>query len=91
MQEQSTGFLKIPSCLYGFVNESTSTGLTASGRTVIHFFGIKCRLICRVKTVLIDFLTMTEGYYEKELKDAFMNDISDFLLELGKGFACVQK
>ncbi len=26
-----------------------------------------------------DFLTMTEGYYEKELKDALMNNISDFL------------
>ena len=36
---QSTGFLKIPSCLYGFVNESTSTGMTASGRTVIRFCG----------------------------------------------------
>ena len=36
---QSTGFLKIPSCLYGFVNESTSTGMTASGRTVIRFSG----------------------------------------------------
>jgi predicted nuclease of restriction endonuclease-like (RecB) superfamily len=32
---------------------------------------------------------MTEGYYEKELKDALMNNISDFLLELGKGFAFV--
>lgn len=40
---------------------------------------------------LYDFLTMTEGYYEKELKDALMNNISDFLLELGKGVACVQK
>ena len=30
-----------------------------------------------------DFLTMTEGYYEKELKDALMNNISQFLLELG--------
>ena len=36
-----------------------------------------------------DFLTMTEGYYEKELKDALMNNISQFLLELGKGFAFV--
>ena len=33
---QSTGFLKIPSCLYGFVNESTSTGMTASGRTFVN-------------------------------------------------------
>ena len=36
-----------------------------------------------------DFLTMTEGYYEKELKDALMDNISQFLLELGKGFAFV--
>lgn len=36
-----------------------------------------------------DFLTMTQGYYEKELKDALMNNISQFLLELGKGFAFV--
>ncbi len=38
-----------------------------------------------------DFLTMTEGYYEKELKDALMDNISQFLLELGKGFAFLQK
>ena len=36
---RSTDFLKIPSCLYGFVNESTSTGLSVSGRTVIRFSG----------------------------------------------------
>lgn len=36
-----------------------------------------------------DFLTITEGYYEKELKDALMNNISQFLLELGTGFAFV--
>ncbi|MBQ9886822.1 MAG: DUF1016 family protein [Lachnospiraceae bacterium] len=36
-----------------------------------------------------DFLSMTEGYYEKELKNALMNNISQFLLELGTGFAFV--
>lgn len=36
-----------------------------------------------------DFLTMTEGYYEKELKDALMDNITNFLLELGTGFAFV--
>ena len=36
-----------------------------------------------------DFLAMTDGYYEKELKDALMNNISKFLLELGTGFAFV--
>ncbi|SDA79909.1 hypothetical protein SAMN02910368_02812 [Lachnospiraceae bacterium G11] len=36
---QSTEFLMIPSCLFGFVNESTSTGLSVSGRTVIRFCG----------------------------------------------------
>lgn len=34
-----------------------------------------------------DFLTMREKYNEKELKDALLNDVSDFLLELGTGFA----
>ena len=36
---QSTDFLRIPSCLYGFVNESTSTRIVESGRTVILFKG----------------------------------------------------
>ena len=34
-----------------------------------------------------DFLTLTTGYHEKELKDALMDNIAKFLLELGKGFA----
>lgn len=36
-----------------------------------------------------DFLTLTTGYREKELKDALMDNITKFLLELGKGFAFV--
>lgn len=36
-----------------------------------------------------DFLTLTEGYNEKELKDALQNNIVNFLLELGSGFAFV--
>lgn len=32
---------------------------------------------------------MRAGYDEKELKDALMNNIQSFLLELGKGFAFV--
>ena len=36
---KSTDFLMIPSCLYGFVNESTTTGMSASGRNVIRFCG----------------------------------------------------
>jgi len=36
-----------------------------------------------------DFLTMTEGYNEKELKDALTDNIAKFLLELGSGFAFV--
>lgn len=36
-----------------------------------------------------DFLTLTEGYNEKELKDALENNIVSFLLELGSGFAFV--
>lgn len=36
-----------------------------------------------------DFLTMREGYNEKELKDALMKNVQSFLLELGMGFAFV--
>ena len=36
-----------------------------------------------------DFLTMKEGYEEKELEDALMANITRFLLELGQGFAFV--
>ena len=38
-----------------------------------------------------DFLTLREDYDEKELKDALMDNIQKFLLELGKGFAFVGK
>jgi len=36
-----------------------------------------------------DFLTLTKDYNEKELKDALMDNITRFLLELGNGFAFV--
>ncbi|MEG2278337.1 MAG: PDDEXK nuclease domain-containing protein [Odoribacter sp.] len=36
-----------------------------------------------------DFLTMREGYMEKELEDALTENITKFLLELGRGFAYV--
>lgn len=36
-----------------------------------------------------DFLALREGYDEKELKDALMADVQNFLLELGTGFAFV--
>ena len=36
-----------------------------------------------------DFLALTEKYGEKELKDALMDNITKFLLELGNGFAFV--
>ncbi|MBP7349129.1 MAG: DUF1016 family protein [Butyrivibrio sp.] len=36
-----------------------------------------------------DFLSVRESYDEKELKDALMNNITRFLLELGSGFAFV--
>lgn len=36
-----------------------------------------------------DFLSMTEGYREKELKDALEINIRNFLLELGTGFAYI--
>lgn len=35
------------------------------------------------------FLTLTEGYREKELEDALTTNITQFLLELGQGFAFV--
>lgn len=37
----------------------------------------------------LDFLRMREGYDEKDLEDALTNNITRFLLELGKGFAYV--
>ena len=36
-----------------------------------------------------DFITLTQSYNEKELKDALMDNIQKFLLELGNGFAFV--
>ena len=36
-----------------------------------------------------DFLSLSEEYNEKELEDALIDNLKDFLLELGKGFAYV--
>lgn len=36
-----------------------------------------------------DFLTLSEGYKERELEDALTSNITKFLLELGQGFAFV--
>lgn len=36
-----------------------------------------------------DFITLTEGYRERELEDALTANITKFLLELGQGFAYV--
>jgi len=36
-----------------------------------------------------DFLTLTDGYKEKELEDALTTNITKFLLELGQGFAYI--
>lgn len=36
-----------------------------------------------------DFLTMRKGYEEKELEEALVKNVTQFLLELGKGFAYV--
>ncbi|NSE83073.1 DUF1016 domain-containing protein [Coprococcus comes] len=36
-----------------------------------------------------DFVAIREDYSEKELKDALMDNITKFLMELGKGFAFV--
>jgi len=40
---------------------------------------------------IFDFLTLSEDYKEKELEDALIENIKDFLLELGNGFAFVGK
>ncbi|MBQ9612159.1 MAG: DUF1016 family protein [Lachnospiraceae bacterium] len=36
-----------------------------------------------------DFIAIRENYDEKDLKDALMNQVQDFLMELGTGFAFV--
>ena len=36
-----------------------------------------------------DFLTLREGYDEKELKNALLDNVQSFLMELGRGFAFV--
>lgn len=38
-----------------------------------------------------DFLTITKDYNERELEDALIHNITNFLIELGKGFAYVGK
>lgn len=40
---------------------------------------------------IFDFTNLTEPYKERELKDAFLAEITRFLLELGEGFAYVGK
>ncbi len=37
----------------------------------------------------LDFLTMRQGYEEKELEEALVKNVTQFLLEMGKGFAYV--
>lgn len=36
-----------------------------------------------------DFMTMTQPYKEKDIEDQLINNITKFMLELGKGFAFV--
>jgi predicted nuclease of restriction endonuclease-like (RecB) superfamily len=36
-----------------------------------------------------EFLSLTDDYHEKELKDALIDNIEKFLMELGKGFTYV--
>ena len=40
---------------------------------------------------IFDFLTLSEDYKEKELENSLIDNIKDFLLELGNGFAFVGK
>lgn len=38
-----------------------------------------------------DFLSLREEYDEKELEDALVNQITQFLLELGTGFSYIDR
>lgn len=38
---------------------------------------------------ILDFLCLEEDYNERELENSLINDISNFLIELGKGFAFI--
>lgn len=38
-----------------------------------------------------DFITIAENYHEKELKDALMNNVTAFLMEMGGGFGLMGK
>ena len=38
-----------------------------------------------------DFLTLRSDYNEKELKDALMDNLQDFFLELGKVLRCLEE
>lgn len=40
---------------------------------------------------IFDFITLTEGYKEKDIEKQLVQHITQFLLELGKGFAFVSK
>jgi len=40
---------------------------------------------------LLDFLELKRGYLEKDIEDAIIHDLELFILELGKGFAFVER
>jgi len=40
---------------------------------------------------ILDFLDLQNGYLEKDLEEAILNELQKFILELGKGFAFVER
>lgn len=40
---------------------------------------------------ILDFLELQNGYLEKDLEEAILNELEKFILELGKGFAFVER
>lgn len=40
---------------------------------------------------ILDFLQLTEGYLEKDLEQAILRELESFILEIGKGFAFVER
>ncbi len=40
---------------------------------------------------LLDFLELKEGYLEKDLESAIIKDLESFILEIGKGFAFIER
>ncbi|HFI0618065.1 TPA: hypothetical protein ACGOZH_001795, partial [Streptococcus suis] len=71
---QSIEFLRIPSCLYGFMNHTTTTEMTASGRTAFCFHG---ELDASEDDIiyLITFISLRTSMTRLSVKYARMNSV----------------